>query len=218
MLATNDPRGPVEQYKVERNAMRHFLIGRNYFMALDAMEFALTYHTGTRKNGIDPEFSHQIFIANYLRTLLAGLLYPEETLAAAFLHDVCEDYDIPFEVIEQRFGPRVALAVRRLTKKFRGVSVPYETYFPELALDPIASIVKGADRAHNVFTMTAAGWTTVKQQAYLEEVTRWFLPMLKQARRQFARQEAAIHNVKTLLKVQQQLIGLHLNSLTAAPN
>jgi len=201
---------PVAQHAKKVMAMRYFLLGREYHAALAAMEFARGLTTGFRKNGVDPSFSHQIYIGAYLRTILPGLMHKEETLATVFLHDVCEDHDVGFEEIAARFGDRIARSTRLLTKKHRGVAVPYETYFSGMAGDPIASLVKGADRAHNIFTMSAAGWTIDKQTTYLDEVDRWFLPMLKTARRSFPQQEPAYENVKTMLAVQSAPIRLTL--------
>lgn len=39
-------------------SLRYWLIGRRYFTALEAMEFAAAHHTGFRKDGKTPEF-HQ---------------------------------------------------------------------------------------------------------------------------------------------------------------
>lgn len=202
---------PAEQYAKEIANMRGWLDAKPFHMALDALEFGRELHCGLRKDNVTPEFAHQIFIANYLRTLLPGIRHQEETLAAVFLHDVCEDFDVGFEEIESKFGPVVGRAVRLLTKKHRGVVVPYETYFRELATCPVASLVKGTDRAHNVFTMAGANWTIEKQEAYLDEVERWFLPMLKEARRRFRPEAQAFFNVRTLLKVQSAHIRLGLD-------
>jgi (p)ppGpp synthase/HD superfamily hydrolase len=200
----------MEQHKKEVAVMRSWLIAKGYHKAAAALEFARKFHDGIRKDGISPEFSHQMFIANYLRTILPGVTYPEETLATAFLHDVCEDANIGFDEIEKKFGSKVAESVKLLTKKHRGAKIPYETYFANMAEDPIASLVKAADRAHNIFSMAAARWSIEKQAAYLEEVDKWFLPMVKAARRSFTEQEQAYHNVKTLLSVQCKLIRLNL--------
>jgi (p)ppGpp synthase/HD superfamily hydrolase len=206
---------PVAQHAKEVVAMRYFLLGRNYHTAAAALEFAADLHDGMRKDGRHPEFSHQIFQANYLRTLESGLLFPEETLASTFLHDTCEDCGVGVEEIAARFGDRVATATRRLSKKLRGRTIPYETYFAEIAKDPVASLVKGVDRGHNIFTMAGAGWGLEKQEKYLDEVSRWFLPMLKEARRAFPQQEAAYENIKALLKVQMAHIGLNLEHARA---
>jgi len=71
-------------------SLRYWLLGRNYNQALKALEYASQFHTGFRKDKITPEFHHQLYIASYVRTLINGIMFPQETLAAAFLHDVCE--------------------------------------------------------------------------------------------------------------------------------
>lgn len=199
------------EYNKSLLAMRYYLHGSQYFMALRALEYSREIHCNTRKNG-DPEFSHQVFIGNYIRTLLPNLLHKEETITAAFLHDTCEDYNIGFDEIEAQFGQTVAKSVRLLTKKFRGYSIPYDVYFRDISEDPIASVVKGADRCHNVMTMHSAKWTKEKQYSYLEEVDHWFLPMLKTARRKFPQQEAIYENIKLFLKVQAAQIRLMLEN------
>src|SRR5277367_1472271 len=102
------------QYEKLRISLRYFLLGKEFYKAADALEFAGEYHTGLRKDGVTPEFQHQIEITHYLRTLLPSFLYPEETLTAALLHDVTEDYGVLATTISERYGPIVSLAVQLL--------------------------------------------------------------------------------------------------------
>lgn len=193
------------EFQKQRILLRGWLHGRGYFLACSALDFAESFHTGTRKDGVTPEFSHQVQIAHYVRTLAHGLIYPERTLAAALLHDVCEDYEVGFPEIEKRFGAETKTAVELLTKTYRGAQIPPETYFTRIGDDPIASIVKGIDRTHNVQSMIDV-FSRAKQEAYLNEVEEYFLPMLKQARRTFHRQEEAYENIKHMLVNQTALI------------
>lgn len=200
----------TEAHAKHVSTMRYWLLGRNYLVALKAFEFAQKYHTGLRKDGVSLEFSHQMFIASYARTLAPGLMRPEDTLAAIFLHDVCEDYPVSFDEVERLFGKGVRVPVELLTKKKDGVRIPDEVYYPRMAADPVASIGKALDRAHNVFTMSDADWSLDKQEAYLDDVFTHLLPMMKEARRLFPEQEAAYENVKTLLLVQAKHIQANL--------
>nr|WP_250808250.1 hypothetical protein [Neorhizobium tomejilense] len=193
--------------------MRTFLQTKEYFMALEAMEFALRYHTGKRKDGISPEFSHQMFIALYVLTISPLLLYPEETLAVIFLHDVCEDFDVSYDEIERLFGVRVRVAVELLTKKKDGVRIPDDVYYARMAENEIASIVKGVDRAHNIHSMHGADWSIDKMQAYLDFVFDLVLPMLKKARKKFGRQRLAYENVKAVLLMQARPVQLLIDAL-----
>lgn len=186
--------------------LRGWLQGRavdhpEYYDCLRAMDFAEKHHQGVRKDGMTPEFKHQIEIAQYLRTLHASLMYPAQTITAAFLHDVVEDYDIDIEIIRAEFGDMVANAVWRLTKKYRGVKKSMLEYFAELAKCPIASAVKGADRINNLQSMKGV-FTREKQIAYAKEVVDHFLPMLKAARRMFPQQEPVYENIKLVLSFQ----------------
>ena len=185
--------------------MRGWLRGRDYHLAASAMEFARDFHRGMRKDGVTPEFHHQVRIAGFVRTLEPHLLHPEETLAATFLHDICEDFDVGYEEIRERFGEVVCGAVRLLTKKYRGSRTPYEVYFAEMAANPIASVVKGGDRSDNIQSMLGV-FNLEKQKRYLAEVEDYFLPMLKAARRRFPKQEPAYENIKIMLRSQTALL------------
>lgn len=191
--------------------IRAWCLGRNYHLALNALEFGAKFHTGLRKNGA-PEYHHQLSISHYLRTFIGHLEFPEETLAAAFLHDVCEDYDVGFDEIQSKFGNKIGTAVSLLTKKYRGDKIPAEVYYKDLAKDPIASVVKGADRVNNIQTMIGV-FSLEKQKAYIDETENLVLPMLKSARRQFTMQESAYENEKMMIRSQLELIqAIHASS------
>jgi (p)ppGpp synthase/HD superfamily hydrolase len=186
-------------------ALRYWLLGRDWHFAADALEYAATYHTGTRKDGVTPEYAHQIAIAQYLRTFHQMLLYPEETLAAALLHDVREDYDVADEEIRGRFGELVADAVDAMTKTFRGNKHDTAVVFQKIAHNPIASVVKGADRIHNQHTCHGV-FTPTKVRAYTQETYDWIMPMLHNARTMWTQQEPIYENLKFVLTSQMQLL------------
>lgn len=190
-------------------SLRYWLLGKDYTLALKAMEYASQFHTGLRRDGKTPEFNHQLSIASYIRTLIDGVVYPQETLAAAFLHDVCEDYDVGFEEINAKFGTTISSAVKLLTKKHRGNKTSPETYYAEIAGNPIASIVKGADRINNIQTMPEV-FTALKQSEYISETENLVLPMLKKARREFLEQERVYENIKLVLRSQIDLLNATL--------
>lgn len=192
-------------YGKQRLALRYWLLGRGFHTASRAMDYAEAFHCGTRKDGVTAEFAHQVAIVSYLRSLLPHLTHPEETLTAAFLHDVREDCDVSDEEIRGRFGPRVADAVDAVTKTYRGVRRDDEELFVRIGADPIASILKPADRGHNQNTMVGV-FTPEKMADYIAETERLFLPMIRRARRAFPEQEPAYENAKLLLVSQVNLI------------
>jgi len=197
----------VEARHVKQLAvMRGWLEGRGYFLAADALELVRSMEQGLRKDGQTPKFHHQLSIARLVSTL-SHVLHTELTIAACFLHDLLEDHGDRWtrEMIEARFGRTLADAVWRLSKKSNGMVKSYENYFAEMTACPIASIVKLADRAHNLQTMPGV-FTLEKQQQYLVEVETWFYPMIRQARRNFPHQYPAYENLKILLRSQCRLI------------
>jgi (p)ppGpp synthase/HD superfamily hydrolase len=188
-----------------RIALRYWLLGQGWTMASEAMEYGERHHTGTRKDGATPEFDHQVEIANFVRTLHPHLLLPEETIATVFMHDLREDYDISDIEIRIRYGKVVADAVAALTKTFRGVRRDPMEVAEATGENPIASIVKPADRIHNQHTCIGV-FTPVKINEYVQETEQYILPMIREARMRFPSQEPAYENLKFVLKSQVQLL------------
>ncbi len=185
-------------------SLKFYLLGRRYFTALKALDFARLKHSGLRKDGVTPEFQHQIEIALYLSTL-RDVSHEESLLTVSLLHDVMEDFNISKDEMEARFGAELTKTVWLLTKKFNGIKKDYPSYFDAIGSDAIASLVKGADRINNVQTMVGV-FSEEKQKEYIHEVETYFLPMLKRAKYNFPEQTAAYYNIIHILKSQVQLV------------
>lgn len=189
----------------ERIALRHLLIGRGWYVAAEAMEFAEQYHTGLRKDGVTHEFSHQVGIGLYTWTLTPHLLHPEATMATVFLHDTPEDYGVSIAEIESHFGGQIAGATWGMTKEFKGVKRAPEEVKRGQETCPIASVVKGADRIHNQSTAVGV-FSAAKIHEYVDETEEIILPMIKVARRKFPSQDGAYQNERTILNVQNRTL------------
>lgn len=196
-----------DRHRKQLSVMRGFLEGRQYYVAAEALELVRSTEGGTRKDGVTPKLHHQLSVARLVSTLLPHLIHPEETLASAFLHDLLEDHgaDWTREKLEGRFNPRIAEAVWTLSKKTNGMTKSPEAYYGALALCPIGSIVKLADRAHNIQTMHGV-FTPEKQLSYVGEVDQWYFPMIRAARRRYPRQYGAYENLKIILRVQRAMV------------
>lgn len=199
----------MTQFEKKLLTLRQQLIGARYFNALAALEFAMKYHTGTRKDGVTPEFQHQVEIALYALTL-PDLRHREEIIATIMLHDTREDYHITAHEIIQlfdnsEFATQVSRAVENMTKEWRGIKKNEKELFSLMGDDPIASVAKGCDRIHNINSMPKV-FTKEKQQIYVNEVKELFLPMLKKARKNFAYQHSAYMNIQFVLQTQIDLI------------
>lgn len=192
-------------------ALRYWLLGHNYNEALRTLDFNRRLFTGTRKDGVTPEFDHHICQVQFLRTLLAYLDYPEATLCATLFHDTPEDKDLAPSEIERfysnaEFGSLIAEAVMKVTKTWRGQKVNENELFAQMAQCPIASIVKGVDRFHNLQSMVGV-FTLEKQKQYVIETEKLILPMLKEAEFRFPTQEPAYKNIRTILKSQIAILN-----------
>lgn len=209
-------------HKKDMLSMKHWLLGRNFFVALFCMEWvSLLTKDNMRKDKVTPEFNHQISIANYVRTLDDYLSYPEETYCAIFLHDLCEDYDVSFEEVRLKLKEQIdnssrlytkelkidviIQAVVNLTKVYKKNKKDATTYFNTMISDPVASIVKGADRIHNITTMVDV-FNNKKKKEYLKEMEDYILPMLKESQKKHPQQNLAYENMKLVLKIQSNTI------------
>lgn len=194
----------MDKFEKRKIALRYWLLGRGYNLALEAMEFGAFHHNGVRKDGVTPEFDHQISICHYIRTL-PNLRDMEKTIVVGLLHDVSEDYGVLREELVRRFTEECAAAIWTMTKEFKGVKRNPVEVFESIANDPLASIAKGADRGHNFNSMVGV-FTPTKQIDYVKEGEKHFIPMIKKARRLFPDQEPAYENVKHLLTTQMAMV------------
>jgi len=204
-----------QDYNKIRTAIRYWMLGKNYTVAHTSMEFAMQYHTGLRKDGITPEFQHQVSQANFARTLDKVLMFPQESLATVFLHDVVEDCPVTLKDVERMLVDEaratdkqiglILTGVEKMTNQVDGVKKPLESYYGEMSDDPISSIGKGFDRIHNHQSMGGV-FTMDKQSLYIGETEQYIIPMLKRARKRWVEQEAAYQNVKHVLLTQMELV------------
>lgn len=179
-------------------AVRYRLQGMGYIKALESMYFAESLHTGIRKDG-QHEFSHQISQVAFALTMHEKFKYPEETICVIFLHDVCEDKGIGFDIIQNKFGDIVKEGVRKMSKKFfeDGLlkKLDDDVYYERLSKSEIGSIAKAIDRWHNISTMLG-GFSIDKQKDYIQHTIDSVLPMTKKARKRFPFQSDVYETMK----------------------
>ena len=187
-----------------------WLEGRRYHLALKALRFARLRHDGLRKDGVTPEFGHQLFQALYVKSFDDKLLFPEETFATIFLHDTPEDTDVSFDEIYREFGSMVGEAVTLITKKKDGVVVPMDVYVSRMAANAITTIAKPVDNLHNQKSMFGANWSIGKLKTYRQNALDLYLPLLKAGRHNFPEQADVYYNIKTALSMQLEWSERHL--------
>ncbi|MES0329089.1 MAG: bifunctional (p)ppGpp synthetase/guanosine-3',5'-bis(diphosphate) 3'-pyrophosphohydrolase [Dehalococcoidales bacterium] len=135
----------------------------------DAYHFALKAHEGQLRKSGEPFIEHPLHVAYSL----AELQLDANSLAAALLHDVLEDSDVPLAVVEEKFGQEIAKLVDGVTKLGRlSLAVPGEArrgggasirrqaenlrkMLVAMAEDLRVVFIKLADRLHNMRTLDA---------------------------------------------------------------
>lgn len=148
-----------------------------------AYEFALNAHKGQVRKSGDPYLDHPLQTA----TMLAGLQLDAATLAAALLHDVPEDCNVPLTEIEAKFGPEVSKLVDGTTKLGklslrRGEARKRESQSQNLRKMLIATaedlrvvLIKLADRLHNMQTLAAL--SPEKRRSIAQETLEIYAPL-----------------------------------------
>jgi (p)ppGpp synthase/HD superfamily hydrolase len=216
MFREREPRtNPIRRRTVEQSYQKHlvslraWLHGSGKHEALRALEYARPLHDGLRKDGVTPEFAHQVFMMNFARNFDPMFQHPDATLAVLALHDVVEDKNVSILDIQAEFGDEIAQPVFLMTAPEGESAAEKEQRFREMAECPIASVAKAIDRVHNVVSMVGV-FSPEKVERYIAESETLILPMMKAARRRFPKQipvyeisklmiSTHIQNIRTLL-------------------
>jgi GTP diphosphokinase / guanosine-3',5'-bis(diphosphate) 3'-diphosphatase len=137
-----------------------------------ALVFASNAHRGQlRKDGKTPYINHPIQVMNLL---VEEGIDDSELLCAALLHDVVEDTDTSTELIEKKFGKRVAELVAEVTddKFLSQVERKQKQLATASQLSYEARLIRLCDKICNVHDMLHAPpryWETETRMNYV----RW---------------------------------------------
>lgn len=186
-------------YQKQHAALRGFLIGRKYFRAMKAFNFAAEHHTGTRRNG-DPEFSHQLGVVKLLRVLPDVSEIEEELIVCGILHDIVEDHNVPLELIQEEFGVAARQRTDVLTKIRYNTKLPDDIYYSQMLFDALVPLVKGADRCSNLLTASGA-FKTEKMEIYIKETNDRVIPLLREAQRKYVQYHRAFECERIMLEL-----------------
>ncbi len=148
-----------------------------------AYEFALNAHQGQVRKSGDPYLDHPLQTA----VMLADLQLDAATLAAALLHDVPEDCNVPLADIEAKFGPEIAKLVDGTTKlsklswrrdevsKRETEAQNLRKMLIAMAEDLRVVFIKLADRLHNMHTLGAL--SPEKRRSIAQETLEIYAPL-----------------------------------------
>ncbi len=140
----------IEKMKAQRRPANECALIRR------AYEFAASAHRGQKRKSGDPYIIHPLATAERL----IEMRLDTPTVAAALLHDVCEDTDCAPDTIAKNFGDEIAFLVKGVTKvdriKYKGTERSAESLrqmFLAIAEDIRIILIKLVDRLHNMETL-----------------------------------------------------------------
>src|SRR3972149_2195253 len=139
-----------------------YLAKKEVIFVRQALDFAKEAHLGQRRLSGNEYIAHPLFVAK----ILSNLKLDAASIAAALLHDVCEDTEIMPKELEKKFGPEITQIVLALTKLKKISLDPKEAklideraliridslrrIFFAMARDLRVVIIKIIDRLHNI--------------------------------------------------------------------
>ncbi|MEP7224088.1 MAG: RelA/SpoT family protein, partial [Actinomycetota bacterium] len=134
-----------------------------------AFEFAERAHAGHMRRSGEEFIHHPLGVAR----VCAELHLDEQTIAAAFLHDVVEDTGADVDELRSEFGVDIALLVEGVTKLTRisfqsreqAEAENYRKMIVAMAQDVRVILIKLADRLHNMRTIEYLGKQKQAQKA-----------------------------------------------------
>ena len=125
-------------------------------LIIRAYEFAERAHKGQKRKSGEPYITHPLATAKRILEMRLD----SATVAAAFLHDVCEDTAFTREDIQKEFGGEIASLVEGVTKldriRYKGSERSAESLrkmFLAIAEDIRIVLLKLVDRLHNMETL-----------------------------------------------------------------
>jgi len=162
---------------------QEYLSSEKIALVEEAYHFAVEAHQGQLRKSGEPYVEHPVQVA----LILTELQLDGDALAAALLHDVPENCDIPVSDIEARFGPEIAKLVDGTTKlgklSWSGEGVAASAPQVEnlrkmlvaMAEDLRVVFIKLADRLHNMRTLDAL--SPEKQRSIAQETLEIYAPL-----------------------------------------
>lgn len=190
-----DDDGRLDDVEQLRKRIADFAAANGLRQTTAALSCAIGLHSGQYRKGIGavPYVVHPMDMACHAMAL--GIR-EDEVLAAALLHDVCEDCGVPAESLP------VAETVQKSVKLLTFTQLADESwedakarYYAGIYTSREAMLVKLLDRCNNVSAMADA-FSREKLRSYVEETRRYILPMAQRLRAQ----DASLTNALYLLE------------------
>lgn len=159
--------------------IKGYAASRQMEQTLRALSFARDCHRGQKRSGKEriPYIVHPLNMACHA---LALGITEDNIVAAALLHDVCEDCGVkPDELpVGEQVKEDVITLTHRAWNKDQNRQEEMEEYYAGISNNKEAAIVKLLDRCQNVSFMAYA-FSKEKLRRYISETRTYVLPLLQ---------------------------------------
>lgn len=186
---------------------------RKWNRTLRALPLGRRLHAGQTRRGTMTVDGKEVHIPYYYHCLsvCTRLLNTEPNLseddldklyAAALLHDTIEDCGDDGGgriLLENGIDEEVVNIVRLLSKPSGASAYELSEYFNRIKLNPLALLIKIADRSDNtetIYTFTKQG----KMQEYIAETETWVFPLCSYGKEQYPHLSNCITIIKSTIK------------------
>ncbi len=192
----------IERWRIEYNQLMNYAITHKMRNLRIALELAVKYHEGQYRDGGEPFIIHPLMVCKMLMLLnvekYLKAWYPEKSdewirhqcdvlLAAAVLHDVVEDCELPNKgremVDEYHLDEEVWIIVNILSKPPKGEPYDPKAYFKGILEIWKATLIKLSDRANNCTTMQV--FKESRRKKYILETTEYIYPLCTEGKRKY---------------------------------
>jgi hypothetical protein len=208
-----------QNYEELKSFLRGYLNGAKMHRGLRALNIAVEWHDGTRKDKVTPEAIHQLSQIGSAINLVRDEDGLETLVCVIALHDIVEDKRYDIEWIRTEFGDEIASGVAAMSKKVFGrkVDKSTESYYYELGRNLFGSLAKGFDRKHNQSTCIGV-LKPDRVLAMFADTETGVLPMLAEARKFFPHMSYAYtalrHDLKGQIHIAREAFNFgKLNSI-----
>lgn len=208
--------------------LEYYAIEKRLINTSIAMPLARGLHNGVyRKFGVEkagemyrlPYYIHCLSVCRMLVDCHPDLSPDEEDwlLAAALCHDLIED--IPFErhgeelVTDFGLDRKVYEIVKLVSKRSDFTLEEEEEFFERIQNNPLALLVKLADRGNNVEDLY--NMSSKKLAEYLEETEKYFIPMSDYGIVKYSQLSVAIHILRDKITILTNASKMMISQLEA---
>ncbi|MBE6961181.1 MAG: helix-turn-helix domain-containing protein [Ruminococcaceae bacterium] len=191
-MPSADDAGRMDDVERMRAKIEAFAVKNGLEQTRRALSCAIEQHSGQYRKGIG-EVPYVVHPMDMVCHAIALGIQEDAVLAAALLHDVCEDCGAAPETLP--VGKQIQDTVRLVTftqYAEEGWEAAKERYYAAIRTSREAMLVKLLDRCNNVSAMADA-FAREKLRSYIEETRRYVLPLAQLLRQQDAGLESALY-------------------------